>query len=165
MIPCASKETRRELLAPSVAASPPAAALGALGVPPIVRQLVSIPLTLALAAYLHVDWHFARPMHHRLSLDWSSHWIACAAVFALAGWYIARRWPGSKWKAAGWNVAIALLLAQVVEPLLETAYYDGQLLYDVERARWVAFGECVGAGVVAMGVILLLVGRATSRNS
>lgn len=130
------------------------------------RTLISIPLTLGLAAYLHIDWHFARPLHHRLSLDWSSHWIACAAVFALAGWYIARRWPESKWKAAGWNVAIALILAQVVEPLLETAYYDGQLLYDVEPARWAAFGQCVGAGVVALGLTLLLRGRRlnTSRN-
>jgi hypothetical protein len=129
-----------------------------------VRQPISIALTLALAAYLHADWHFARPLHHRLSLDWSTHWIACAAVFAAAGWYIARRWPASKWKAAAWNVAIALILAQVVEPLLETAYYDGQLLYDVEPARWVAFGECLAAGSLGLGVVLFLVGRATRRN-
>jgi hypothetical protein len=123
------------------------------------RRLVSIPLTLALAAYLHADWHFARPLHHRLSLDWSTHGIGCAAVFALAGWYIARRWPESKWKAAGWNVAIALILAQVVEPLLETAFYDRQILYDVEPARWAAFGECVAAGLVALGLILVLARR------
>ena len=123
------------------------------------RQLISIPLTLALAAYLHADWHFARPLHHRLSLDWSTHWIGCAAVFALAGWYIARRWPESKWKAAGLTVAIALILAQVVEPLLETAYYDRQILYDVEPARWAAFGECLAAGLAALGLTLVLARR------
>ena len=130
------------------------------------RQLSSIPLTLGLAAFLHADWHFARPLHHRLSLDWSTHWIACVAVFALAGWYIARRWPESKWKAAGWNVAIALILAQLVEPLLETAYYDRQLLYDVEPARWVAFGQCVLAGVLALALMLFLAARRqpTARN-
>ena len=123
------------------------------------RKLVSIPLTLALAAFLHLDWHFARPLHHRLSLDWSSHWIACAAVFALVGWYVARRWPEAKWTAAAWNVAIALIVAQVVEPLLETAYYDGRLLYDVEPARWAAFGQCLAAGLPALGLILFVAGR------
>jgi hypothetical protein len=88
-----------------------------------VRKLVSIPLTLALGAFLHVDWHLARPLHDRLSLDWSSHWIACGAAFGLAAVYIARRWPGARWQAATWNVAVALLWAQVVEPLLEAAFY------------------------------------------
>ena len=123
------------------------------------RRLVSIPLTLALGAFLHADWHFARPLHHRLSLGWSSHWIACAAVFGLAGWYITRRWPGMTWQAAAWNVAIALVLAQVVEPLLEAAFYDRTLAYDVEPARWVAFGECVVAGLVALALVLVVARR------
>jgi hypothetical protein len=124
-----------------------------------VRRLVSIPLTLALGAFLHADWHFARPLHHRLSLGWSSHWIACIAVFALAGVYISRRWPGARWQAAMWNVAIALVLAQLVEPLLEAAFYLRTFAYDVEPARWVAFGECVGAGLPALALVLVVAGR------
>lgn len=120
------------------------------------RRLVSIPLTLALGAFLHADWHFARPLHHRLSLDWSSHWIACAAAFGLVAWYITRRWPAAKWQAAAWNVAIALVLAQVVEPLLEAAFYDHTLAYDVEPARWVAFGECIAAGLPALVLVLVI---------
>jgi hypothetical protein len=123
------------------------------------RKLVSIPLTLALGAFLHADWHFARPLHHGLSLDWSSHWIACVAVFALAGFSIARRWPGARWKAAAWNVAIALLLAQVVEPLLEAAFYLRTFAYDVEPARWAAFRECIAAGIPALALVLVLTGR------
>lgn len=123
------------------------------------RRLVSIPLTLALGAFLHADWHFARPLHHRLSLGWSSHWIACAVVFGLAGWYITRRWPEAKWQAAAWNVAIALVLAQVVEPLLEAAFYDRTFAYDVEPARWVAFGECIGAGLPALALVLVVARR------
>jgi hypothetical protein len=125
----------------------------------MMRRLVSIPLVLLLGAFLHADWHFARPLHHRLSLDWSSHWIGCAAVFALAGWYIARRWPDARWRAAAWNVAIAVVLAQLVEPLLESAFYAHTLAYDVEPARWAAFGECLAAGLPALGVTLALVRR------
>lgn len=123
------------------------------------RKLISIPLTLVLGAFLHADWHFARPLHHRLSLDWSSHWMACVAVFGLAGFYIVSRWPRDRWRAAGWNVAIALLLAQVVEPVLEELFYLRTLAYDVEPARWVAFGECVGAGLPALALVLVATRR------
>jgi hypothetical protein len=127
------------------------------------RKLVSIPLALALAAYLHADWHFARPLHHRLSLDWSSHWIACAGVFALAGLYISRRWPGARWRAAIWNVALALVLAQVVEPLLEAAFYLRSFAYDVEPARWAAFAECLAAGLPALALVLFVAARRDKR--
>jgi hypothetical protein len=85
------------------------------------RQLVSWPLVLLLAALVHTDWHFARPVHHRLSLGWSTHWLFAIAFFAVAGWYIARRWPIARWKAAAWNVGLALVIAQVVEPMLEAS--------------------------------------------
>lgn len=121
-----------------------------------VRRLVSIPLVLVLATLVHVDWHFARPTHHRLSLGWSSHWLFCAVIFGCAGWYVARRWPGDRWRRAIWNVALALLLAQAVEPLLEAAYYDHQLAYDVDPERWTAFWQCVGAGLLGLLVPLVI---------
>jgi hypothetical protein len=129
------------------------------------RRLISIPLVLLLGTFLHADWHFARPRHHRLSLDWSSHWIACAVVFALAGWYIARRWPDMRWRAAASNVAVAMVLAQVVEPLLESTFYLHTLAYDVEPARWIAFGECLAAGLLALGLTIALTGRRLTTQS
>lgn len=55
------------------------------------RRLSNAALCLLLAAGIHVDWHLARPHHHRLSMDWSQHWIFAAALFAIIGCIIARR--------------------------------------------------------------------------
>lgn len=118
------------------------------------RKRVSWPLVLILAALVHVDWHFARPLHHRLSLDWSTHWIFCIVIFAIAGWYIARRWPDAPWEAAAWNVGLTLFIAQIVEPVLETAYYDHSLMYDLDPGRWTVFWECVGAGLPALAIVI-----------
>ena len=114
------------------------------------RKRLSWPLVLALATLVHVDWHFARPLHHRLSLDWSTHWVFCIAVFAFAGWYIARRWPQAPLPAAAWNVGLALFIAQIVEPVLEAAHYDRRLAYDLDPGRWTVFWECTGAGIPAL---------------
>ncbi len=120
-------------------------------------RLTSILLVLVLAALVHTDWHFARPAHHRLSLGWSSHWLFCFAIFAAAGWFIVRRWPADRWRAAAWNVTLALVVAQLVEPLLEAAFYDHRLAYEVEPERWIAFWQCVAAGIPGMVVALLAI--------
>ena len=122
-------------------------------------RLTSIFLILVLAALVHTDWHFARPTHHRLSLGWSSHWLFCFVVFAAAGWFIVRRWPADRWRAAAWNIGLALIVAQLVEPVLEALLYDHQLAYDVEPERWIAFWQCVGAGVPGLILALLFLGR------
>ena len=115
----------------------------------------TIILSLLLATALHVDWHLARPQHHRLSLDWSHHWIATAVVFLIAGCLIARRWPGHRWRMGAIVLLAAALIAQVVEPVLEALLYDGRLGYDVEPARWVAFWKAGVAGAVALALGLL----------
>jgi len=117
-------------------------------------RLISLPLILVLAMLVHVDWHFARPLHHRLSLDWSSHWLFGIAFFAAAAWYVARRWPEARWRAAAWNVGLALVVAQGIEPVLEAAYYDHQLRYDVEPERWRALWQTLGAGIPALALVL-----------
>ena len=114
------------------------------------RPLVSIPVIVALATLVHVDWHVARPTHHRLSLGWDLHWSLCAAGFAFAGWYLSRRFPRAPWHAAALNAALALLLGQIVEPILEAALYDGRLAFEVEPERWLAFGQCLAAAGLAM---------------
>ena len=116
------------------------------------RQLTSWPLALILATLVHLDWHFARPLDYRLSLGWSAHWLFGLASFAIAGWYVGRRWREAPWPAAAWNVGIALVMAQVLLPLLEEAFYRGRFGYSIEPARWAAFWECMGAGIPALVV-------------
>jgi hypothetical protein len=110
-------------------------------------RLISLSLVLILTTMIHVDWHFARPHHHRLSLEWSSHWLFGMVFFAVAGWYVARRWSDRPWRAAAWNVALALIIAQGIEPVLEAAYSGQRLGYSVGSERWLAFWQCVGAGL------------------
>ena len=120
------------------------------------RRLLFALLVLALAAVVHVDWHLARPAHHRLSLGWPHHWLFAAAAFATVGWIIARQWPAASGRAAAWMVGLALLLAQVVEPVLEVAIYQQRLGYPNDPGRWSAFGLCVAAGLPALLLALWL---------
>ena len=98
-----------------------------------------------LAAMLHVDWHLARPLHHRLSLAWPHHWLATAIVFAIVGCIIAWRWPADRWRIGATVFAIAVVVAQLVEPVLEALFYDARLGYEGEPERWAAFGRAMAA--------------------
>lgn len=129
------------------------------------RRLISWPLVLILATLVHIDWHCARPLHHRLSLDWPTHWLFCVVFFAIAGWYIARRWPTAPWKAAAWNVGLALFLAQVIEPVLEAAIFEQRFGYPVEPERWMAFWKCVGAGIPSLALVIWLTTRSVRERS
>jgi hypothetical protein len=124
------------------------------------KAMLSVPVVLALAVVVHVDWHFARPLHHRLSLGWPLHWTICLVAFGAAGWYLAGRHPRAPWAAAALNGVAALFVGQIVEPILESALYDWQLAFDVEAERWIAFGQCVAAAGLAMAAaVALAVGR------
>ena len=113
-------------------------------------------LVLALASAIHIDWHLARPAHHRLSLDWSQHWIFAVIVFAVVGWLIARWWPHGPGRAAAGIVGLAFVLSQLVEPVLEVAFYDHQFGYPADPGRWTAFWICVAAGLPALIAALVL---------
>lgn len=118
------------------------------------RKLISIPVVLLLGAFVHIDFHLARPADHHWSFGLSWHWVICAVVFGLAGWYLARRSPADRWRAAIVNVAIALVIGQGLEPLGEQLYYNQRLLYFVSPDRWAAFWLCAGAGVASMALVL-----------
>ena len=128
------------------------------------RRLLSWPLALVLATLVHVDWHFARPLEYRLSLEWSTHWLFGAGFFAVAGWFIGRRWSEEPWAAAVWNVGVALIMAQVLLPVFEEGFYRGRFGYDVEPARWTAFWECLGAGLPAMILAVWSVTRVAAQR-
>ena len=66
-----------------------------------------LAMTLALAGAVHLEWHLARPAHHRLSLGWSEHWLFAAATFAIAGWIIVRAWPESPARTA-FSIVVSL---------------------------------------------------------
>lgn len=113
------------------------------------RRSAMLALSLLLATGIHVDWHLARSHHHRLSLEWRQHWIFAAAVFAVVGWVVARRWPAGRWRVGVWTLVCGVLLAQLVEPVLELAFYRHRFGYPVEPDRWAVFLVCIAVGVPA----------------
>ena len=124
-------------------------------------KLPAVLLSVFLAAMLHLDWHLARPVHHRFSLGWSHHWLATAVAFAIVGWIIARRWPGDRWRLGGAVYVAAVVLAQAVEPAAEVLFYEGRLGYSVGSDRWAAFGRAmVAATPVYWAALWLCVRRA-----
>jgi hypothetical protein len=118
------------------------------------RRFLFLALVLALAGAVHVDWHLARPTHHRLSLGWNQHWLFAALAFGLVGWVVARVWPAQAWRRGGLIAALALVLAQVIEPMAEVAVYLHRIGYPDEPARWTAFFVCLAAGLPAYGLAL-----------
>lgn len=130
------------------------------------RSLVSWPLVLLLVVVIHVDWHFARPLHHRWSLDLEWHWLLAIPVFALAAAYLRRRSPGRLWEAAAANLLLATVGAQVVEPILEELYYEHSLVLMTDPLRWTVFAQFVAAGLLAfVAAAAVLEARARSANS
>lgn len=109
-----------------------------------------------LASAIHVDWHLARPAHHRLSLEWPYHWLATALVFAATGWMIARFWPAIRWRMGAIVFIAAVVLAQGIEPVLEMVFYMGRFSYPDEPLRWAAFGRAIAASTPAFVATLWL---------
>jgi len=122
------------------------------------RRLLAPLLVLALASAVHLDWHLARPAdhHRRLSFGWEHHWLFAALAFAVVGWAAARAWPRRAGRVGAWVAALALLLAQGVEPVAEVALYAHRLGYPDEPARWAAFLVCLAAGLPAYALALWL---------
>lgn len=120
------------------------------------RRFLFVGLVFALAATVHVDWHFARPNHHRLSLGWDQHWIFAGLAFGVVGWIVARAWPEQVWRRGGAIAILALVLAQGIEPMAEVALYLHRIGYPGEPARWSAFFVCIAVGLPAYCLTLWL---------
>ena len=119
-------------------------------------RVPAVVLSLFLAAMVHIDWHLARPLHHRFSLALPYHWVVTATVFGIVGCLIARRWPEHRWTLGGVVLAGALVLAQGVEPVLEALIYDGRFAYEGEPERWAAFWRTVAASAPVYAATLWL---------
>ena len=113
------------------------------------RRVLFATLIVILAGAIHLDWHLARPAHHRLSLGWGQHWLFAATAFALVGWLVARAWPEDVWRRGTVIATLAVVLAQGLEPMGEVALALHRLGYPDDPARWTAFFVCVATGVPA----------------
>jgi len=108
---------------------------------------VSYLVLLGLAGLIHLDWHLGRPHHMRLSLEWGRHWLAAIPVFALAGWFLAARFPDRLWAASAINLVGAAFLGQVLEPLAENLG-DSRFSLAMPAERWMAFAQFMAAGLM-----------------
>lgn len=130
------------------------------------RSLVSWPLVLLPIVVIHADWHAARPLHHRWSLDLDWHWLLAVPVFVLAAAYLRRRSPGRLWEAAAANLLLASFGAQVIELLAEELYYEGRWVLMTDPLRWTVFAQFMAAGLLAfVATAAVLEARARSPNS
>ena len=116
-------------------------------------------VTFAVASAMHLDWHFARPEHHRLSLGWPEHWLAAIPVFMFTGWYVCRFWPRYVPTASVAIIGAAALLAQVVEPLWELLIDGATFEWAFGAERQAAFASFAAVGVVVHAVTVLLIRR------
>ena len=116
-------------------------------------------LALVLGAAIHLDFHLARPTHHRLSLGWPYHWIVAAAIFAAVGWVIARRWPEQRWRMGIAVFVVGVFLGQGVEPVLEELLYAHRIGYATEPERWAAFWTSMLVSTPAFFAALWLCAR------
>ena len=123
------------------------------------RPLGASVTVLLLATAIHTDWHFARPAHHRLSLDLSWHWLFAIPVFALAAVYVAKRSPPRPLSVSVLLIGLATLIGAVLEPAYE--YFLGGATWDwafgPERT-WAAIAF-VMTGIVAYAIPLMLLLR------
>ena len=126
------------------------------------RRWHSCVLVLWIAIVVHLDWHLARPAHHRLSLAWPHHWLVAAAGFAVVGWIVARRWPHHPWRTAFAITGWGLLLGQGLEPVLELWFFHGRFGYPAEPGRWAAFFVSTAAGILALVAALALARRSSA---
>ena len=127
------------------------------------RSPTSLPLSLLLGVAIHLDWHLARHEHDGRSLGWDAHWLVAIPIFALAAWFLARRWPlpANPWRPAALTVALGILLGQVIEPLAEIIHYQATFAEELEPARLTAFALFTVTGLLTMGATLLLLPRKT----
>jgi hypothetical protein len=125
----------------------------------MIRSPILWLTALWLGLLVHVDWHLARPLHHRLSFGLEAHWLLGVGAAFSVGWIVARRWPRSPARAAALIVALGVLMGQGLEPLGEvvTTGWDWEPLQNPQR--WRAVGEFLAATVLSLPVALIVFTR------
>ena len=123
------------------------------------QTLTAVGVSLALATAIHLDWHFARPAHHQLSLGLRWHWLTAIPVFALLAWYVARAWPSQMLRASVVIIVSAVVLAGVVEPAWEYFLGDAPFEWAFGATRNLALATFLGTGLLSYGIALALAAR------
>ena len=122
-------------------------------------RILRCALILLTATAVHVDWHLGRPTHIRDSLAWGEHWIfGLAFGFCLAA-FIAWRNPERPPRDLVFVTAMGLFVGQIVEPLIETIFYDVSLSFVYPPERWILFAEFTAAFLLGSAVAWALVAR------
>jgi hypothetical protein len=116
-------------------------------------------VTLGVASAMHLDWHFARPAHHQLSLGLAQHWLSAIPVFVFTGWYVCRYWPARVLQASAAIIAGAAVLGQVIEPLYEFLIDGASFEWAFGAPRQAAFASFTAVGIVTHAVTVLLLRR------
>ena len=127
------------------------------------RHVTAGLVSLGLATAIHLDWHFARPAHHQLSLGLPYHWLLAVPVFALTAWYVGRAWADTVGIASFAVLGSGFLIGGVVEPALEYFLAGATLEWAFGAARNETLAIFMLTGLLAYGATLfiLLRGRAT----
>ena len=114
------------------------------------RRYISIWAVLLIMVLVHVDWHFGRGHHHRLSLSWPYHWLIGLVTFFLLAWFCARKWPEHPFRAALLNGFLGLFAGQIVEPLLEVVGYRVPMTLVFSVERWRVFAQFAAAAAAGL---------------
>ena len=112
-----------------------------------------------VASTMHLDWHVARPEHHRLSLGLAQHWLLAIPVFAFTGWYVCRFWPAHIVPASAVIIGGAAMLAQVIEPLYELLIDGASFEWAFGAPRQTAFASFTSVGILTHAATVLLLRR------
>ena len=101
-----------------------------------------------IGVLVHLDWHLARTGHDHLSFGWPYHWLLAFVTFTPLPWILLRRWPRSLPQASTLVLLIGIALGQGLEPLGEVVVSSGSWAPFTNPARWRAFAEFSGAGML-----------------
>ena len=127
------------------------------------RRYLSVWSVLLVMVMVHVDWHFGRGHHHRLSLSWPYHWLTGLVTFFLLALFCAKKWPENPIRALIVNGVAGLVAGQIVEPLLEVALYRVSPALVLSPERWQVFWQFFFAAVVG-GLAGMLIARSRRKT-
>ena len=130
------------------------------------RRYLAWWAVLVIMVLVHVDWHFGRGHHHRLSLSWPYHWITGLVTFFVLAWFCARKWPERPLLPAVVTGVVGLFAGQIVEPLLEVVGYRVTTATVFTAERWHVFWQFALAGLAGLIIGFALVAmRRRSRSA
>jgi hypothetical protein len=121
------------------------------------RRYLSFWMVLLVMVMVHVDWHFGRGHHHRLSLSWPYHWFTGVVTFILLTLFCSKKWPENPIRATLINGAAGLVAGQIIEPLAEVVFYRIPIAIVFSAERWHVFLQFFLAAVAGAVAGLVVV--------